>query len=206
MVPNSVTFPQDGYDGKRVRWKWRYCFVFPQRFRWLKRVSSFPLRFRKRFCTEIRWFSWSIPGFSYNKHLITLVFSVRTVNCGSSFFPSIYGPSAKRAGNNLQYGPSLLLRRFVFRMAEASAKRVTGDTPQGTMGRVQTLSPSRLPLRAHRERRLGTRQEFQHEKENEKDSGHSSKMTSSCKWPVKPWLERILVRLVLLASLVCRPS
>ena len=38
---------------------------------------------------------------------------------------------------------SLLLRRFVFRMAEASAKRVTGDEPQGTMGRVQTLSPSR---------------------------------------------------------------
>ena len=33
---------------------------------------------------------------------------------------------------------SLLLRRFVFRMAEASAKRVTGDEPQGTMGRVQT--------------------------------------------------------------------
>ena len=52
---------------------------------------------------------------------------------------------------------SLLLRRFVFRMAEASAKRVTGDEPQGTMGRVQTageatsrpLSPSRLPLRPH---------------------------------------------------------
>ena len=35
---------------------------------------------------------------------------------------------------------SLLLRRFVFRMARASAKRVTGDEPQGT--------PSRLPLRA----------------------------------------------------------
>ena len=33
---------------------------------------------------------------------------------------------------------SLLLRRFVFRIAEASAKRVTGDEPQGTMGRVQT--------------------------------------------------------------------
>ena len=33
---------------------------------------------------------------------------------------------------------SLLLRRFVFRVAEASAKRVTGDEPQGTMGRVQT--------------------------------------------------------------------
>ena len=29
-----------------------------------------------------------------------------------------------------------LLRRFIFRMAEASAKRVTGDKPQGTMGRV----------------------------------------------------------------------
>ena len=43
-------------------------------------------------------------------------------------------------------------------MAEASAKRVTGDEPQGTMGRVQ-LSPSRLPLRARfKERRLGTRQ------------------------------------------------
>ena len=67
MVQNSVTFPQDGYDGKRVRWKWRHCFVFPQRFRWLKRVSAFPLRFRKRFCIEICWFSWSIPGFSCNK-------------------------------------------------------------------------------------------------------------------------------------------
>ena len=33
---------------------------------------------------------------------------------------------------------SLLLRRFVFHMAEESAKRVTGDhnKPQGTMGRV----------------------------------------------------------------------
>ena len=37
-----------------------------------------------------------------------------------------------------QLNYSLLLRRFVFRMAEASAKRVTGDEPQGTMGRVQT--------------------------------------------------------------------
>ena len=61
----------------------------------------------------------------------------------------------------------LFLRRFVFCMAEASAKRVTGDEPQGAMGRVQTpgeatsrpLSPSRLPLRARfKERRLGTRQ------------------------------------------------
>ena len=67
----------------------------------------------------------------------------------------------------IRYYCSLLLRRFVFRMEEASAKRVTGDEPQGTMGRVQTageapsrpLSPSRLPLRARfKERRLGTRQ------------------------------------------------
>ena len=36
--------------------------------------------------------------------------------------------------------------RFVFCMVEASAKRVTGDEPQGAMGRVQA---SRLPLRAH---------------------------------------------------------
>ena len=35
---------------------------------------------------------------------------------------------------------SLLLRPFVFRMAKASAKRVTGDVPQGTMGRVQTAA------------------------------------------------------------------
>ena len=50
----------------------------------------------------------------YNKHLISLVFSVRTVNYGSSFFPSIYGPRALRLGHksmeenlvrNLQYGP-----------------------------------------------------------------------------------------------------
>ena len=36
-----------------------------------------------------------------------------------------------------------LLRRFVFRMAEASAKRVTGEKPQGTMGRVQTAGEAR---------------------------------------------------------------
>ena len=38
---------------------------------------------------------------------------------------------------------SLLLRRFVFRMAEASAKRVTSDEPQRTMGRKQTASEAR---------------------------------------------------------------
>ena len=36
------------------------------------------------------------------------------------------------------HNTSLLLRRFVLRMADASAKPVTGDEPQGTMGRVQT--------------------------------------------------------------------
>ena len=34
--------------------------------------------------------------FSY---LLLAEFSVRTVNYGPSFFPSIYGPSAKRAGH-----------------------------------------------------------------------------------------------------------
>jgi len=58
---------------------------------------------------------------------------------------------------------SLLLRRFVFCMAEASAKRVTGDEPQGTMGRVQTLArfsfpPSFARTFSSKERRLGTRQ------------------------------------------------
>ena len=33
--------------------------------------------------------------------------------------------------------------------------RVTGDELQGTMGRVQTLSPSRLPLPAHRRETSG---------------------------------------------------
>ena len=52
---------------------------------------------------------------------------------------------------------SLLLRRFVFRMAEASAKRVTGDEPQGTMGRV-SFPPSFARTFSSKERRLGTRQ------------------------------------------------
>ena len=52
---------------------------------------------------------------------------------------------------------SLLLRRFVLRIAEASAKRVTGDEPQGTMGRVQ-FPPSFARTFSSKERRLGTRQ------------------------------------------------
>ena len=54
-------------------------------------------------------------------------------------------------------------------MAEASAKRVTGDEPQGTMGRVQTAGeadvspvvsfpPSIARIFSSKERRLGTRQ------------------------------------------------
>ena len=41
-------------------------------------------------------------------------------------------------------------------MAEASSKRVTGDEPQGTMGRVVSFPPSFA--RTFSERRLGTRQ------------------------------------------------
>ena len=50
--------------------------------------------------------------------------------------------------NKTQHYPSrsLLLRRFVFRMAErVSAKRVTGDEPQGTMGRLGRQAKRRLP-------------------------------------------------------------
>ena len=62
----------------------------------------------------------------YNKHLISLVFSVRTVNYGSSFFfffLSIYGPRASRLGRksmekisvrNLQYGPKTRLIRGIY--------------------------------------------------------------------------------------------
>ena len=41
--------------------------------------------------------------------------------------------------SNIFTKSSLLLRRFVFHMAEASAKGVTGYEPQGTMGRVRLL-------------------------------------------------------------------
>ena len=34
-----------------------------------------------------------------NKYLLLAEFSVRTLNYGPSFFPSIYGPSAKHAGH-----------------------------------------------------------------------------------------------------------
>ena len=63
----------------------------------------------------------------------------------------------------IRYYCSLLLRRFVFRMEEASAKRVTVMNRKGPWEgyrrQSRPLSPSRLPLRARfKERRLGTRQ------------------------------------------------
>ena len=53
------------------------------------------------------------PYGSCDKYLLLTEFEVRTVSYGPSFFPLIYGPSAKRAGHkstettirNLQYGP-----------------------------------------------------------------------------------------------------
>ena len=59
----------------------------------------------------------------YNKHLINLVFSVRTVNYGSRFFPSIYGLRTSRLGHklmekneirNLLYGPKTRLIRGIY--------------------------------------------------------------------------------------------
>ena len=62
---------------------------------------------------------WSIVGIYFaspaiHLYLLLAEFSVRTVNYGPSFFPSIYGPRASRLGHksmektrtrNLQYGP-----------------------------------------------------------------------------------------------------
>ena len=44
--------------------KCMHSFVFPQRFGWLKRVSSFPLRFRKRFCY------WNLLVFMINPRFL----------------------------------------------------------------------------------------------------------------------------------------
>ena len=48
----------------------------------------------------------------YNKHLISLVFSVRTVNYGSSFFSIGLWPA--RFARNLQYGPKTRLIRGIY--------------------------------------------------------------------------------------------
>ena len=61
-----------------------------------------------------------------------------------SSYPSGHVEVRCPRGKKKHISDSLLLRRFVFRMPEASAKRVTGDEPQGTMGRVQTAG-ERLP-------------------------------------------------------------
>ena len=82
----------------------------------------------------------NIPIKRWRKKCIYLLLaevSVRTVNYGPSFFPSIYGRSAKRAINrwkntrirNLQYGPKkeankcLLYGFFLFGGPETSAGR-----------------------------------------------------------------------------------
>ena len=66
---------------------------------------------------------------SYNKHLISLVFSVRSVKYGSSFFPSIYGPRTSRLGHksmeknsvrNLPYGPKTRLIRGIYHLRQES--------------------------------------------------------------------------------------
>ena len=51
----------------------------------------------------------------YNKHLISLVFSVRTVNYGSSFFSRLGHKSMeKNSVCNLQYGPKTRLIRGIY--------------------------------------------------------------------------------------------
>ena len=62
------------------------------------------------------------------KNLLLAEFSVRAVNYRPSFFPSIYGPCAKRAGHksmektrirNLQYGPKKRGQKKVYYMASS---------------------------------------------------------------------------------------
>ena len=70
--------------------------------------------------------------------------------------PPFYSLLSATIFHNLQQQPPPQALRFSHRRGERET-RVTGDEPQGTMGRVQTageapsrpLSPSRLPLRAH---------------------------------------------------------
>ena len=58
---------------------------------------------------------------SYNKHLISLVFSVRTVNYGSSFFSiDLWHKSMeKNSVRNLQYGPKTRLIRGIYYMTDS---------------------------------------------------------------------------------------
>ena len=93
-----------------------------------------------RFCSsmQINFLSWKGLHPAKSLYVINLVNSDVTIKLVKLFiwFGCFY------------IRPSLLLRRFVLRMAEASAKRVTGDEPQGTMGRVQTAGQARCLLPA----------------------------------------------------------
>ena len=55
-------------------------------------------------------------GYYIHGSLLTLftVLSVRTVNYGPSFFPSIYGPNVKRAGYKLMEKTKYLLYYLLF--------------------------------------------------------------------------------------------
>ena len=76
---------------------------------------------------SIGWRKYLLPsGLNAYIYLLLAEFSVRTVHYEPSFFPSIYGPSAKRAGHksmekksvrNLQYGPKTQLIRDIYTSA-----------------------------------------------------------------------------------------
>ena len=59
-------------------------------FIWLNNIPGFQAIFL--------FLGWCYCNF-VSKYLLLAEFLVRTVNYGPSFFPSIYGPSAKRAGH-----------------------------------------------------------------------------------------------------------
>jgi hypothetical protein len=67
-----------------------------------------------------RFSIWKLPC---NKHLINLVCSVRTISCGSSFFPLLYDARTMRLSHNtvgktrfhnLRYGPRTRLIRGIY--------------------------------------------------------------------------------------------
>ena len=63
-----------------------------------------PKNTKLSFLTPVKWLSnratfTCFRNKPYNKNLISLVFSVRTVNYGSSFFPSFHGPCVSRFGH-----------------------------------------------------------------------------------------------------------
>ena len=54
---------------------------------------------KARACPTPAQISFWLKNMSKYKYLLLIEFEVRTVKYGPSFFPSIYGPSAKRAGH-----------------------------------------------------------------------------------------------------------